>query len=151
MLGAGAASAAWATSGGGEASLPDGKADADAEADTDAEADADGDADPEGEAVALSVAVAPGEGTGVNDADGWVVSVGAAPGTGAKRRIPPRTSAAAAIPVSRPATIDSRGHMLARRVPVRTRGGRFARASDTMRPGWPDRATSFVHAYSPPC
>jgi len=126
-------------------------------ADSEALAAADGDAlglglalgDPEPDGLGDTDADTLGDGSSANDGGGWGARVGAAPGIGAKRRIPPRTSAAAAIPVSRPATIDSRGHMLARRVPVRTpRGasGRFARASDTMRLRWPDRPMSFEHA-----
>ena len=42
------------------------------------------------------------------------------------------TSAAAATPVSRPATIESRGHMLARRVPVPTVGGASGGPHATM-------------------
>jgi hypothetical protein len=99
-----------------------GTADADALALGDDEAVALADADGVGLGDAL------GDGSSANDGAGWGARVGAASGTGARRRIPPRTSAAAAIPVSRPATIDSRGHMLARRVPVRTPRGASSEA-----------------------
>jgi hypothetical protein len=117
----------------------------------DGEADARGDATGDGDALALDGVDGLGDGSSANEPDGWGTAVGAAPGAGVKRRIPPRTSAAAAIPVSRPATIDSRGHMLARRVPVPTCRGRSARASDTMRLRWPDRPMSSVLACFPPC
>src|SRR5687768_768666 len=61
--------------------------------------------------------------------DGCGAGVGAAPGSGAKARIPPSTSSATATPASRPARIDRRGHMLARRVPVPTVGSVPARCT----------------------
>src|SRR6188474_3199883 len=76
--------------------------------------------DPDGEA---DTAEGEGDGDGVPiDTDGCGAGVRAAPGSGAKTTIPPSTSSAAATPASRPARIDRRGHMLARRVPVRTVG-----------------------------
>jgi len=132
-LGAGAGSPTWrATAGAPEPPTADGDADAEGEALGLGVAEALGLALAEAlglavaEALGLALADALGDGSNAKDADGWGAAVGAALGTGAKRRIPPKTSAAAAIPVTRPATIDSRGHMLARRVPVRTRRGASA-------------------------
>jgi hypothetical protein len=96
-------------------------------------ADADGDASPDADGVGV------GEGRSPRDAEGWGGGVGAAPGTGASSRIPPMTSAAAAMPVNRPATMESRGHMLARRVPVRTVPGASGRPTLRFRFPWPAR------------
>src|SRR5688572_15450443 len=73
------------------------------------EPDAVGDSDPSGDGERIAI-----------DPDGTGGGVAEAPGSGAKARIPPSTSSATATPASRPARIDKRGHMVARRVPVRT-------------------------------
>src|SRR5688572_12529784 len=90
-------------------------------------------ADPEPEAAAVGDPPEPdalgdgdtragdGERMGI-DTDGTGTGVAAEPGSGAKARIPPSTSTATATPASRPAMIDKRGHMIARRVPVPTVG-----------------------------
>ncbi len=86
------------------------------------------DAEPEAPAVgdapepALGDADTPaGDGDRIGMAtDGTGAGVAADPRSGAKARIPPSTSSATATPASRPAMIDKRGHMIARRVPVRT-------------------------------
>src|SRR5688572_28603569 len=75
------------------------------------EPDAVGDGDPSGDGERIAI-----------DPDGTGAGVAEAPGSGAKARIPPRTSSATATPASRPARIDKRGHMIARRVPVPTVG-----------------------------
>ncbi len=130
-LGAGAGSSTWrAAAGAPEPPTAEGDADAEGEALGLGVAEPLGPADALGlgvaEVLGLALVDALGDGSSAKEAGGRGAAFGAAPGTGAKRRIPPRTSAAAAIPVTRPATIDSRGHMLARRVPVRTRRGASA-------------------------
>ena len=70
------------------------------------------DGDAADEAVGEAVATADALGLGLGGAAvGGALKAGA--GAGPRNRIPPMTSAAAAIPVTRPATIDRRGHICA--------------------------------------
>src|SRR4249920_399230 len=70
----------------------------------------DGDEAGEGVGDAATTADALGLGLG-GGAVGGMLKTGA--GAGPRNRIPPMTSAAAAIPITRPATIDTRGHICA--------------------------------------
>src|SRR5688500_16878248 len=84
------------------------------------DAPAVGDA-PEPEALGDDTPAGDAETTGI-ETEGAGTGVAADPRSGAKARIPPSTSSATATPASRPAMIDKRGHMIARRVPVPTAG-----------------------------
>ena len=67
-----------------------------------------------------------------SDADGCGRGRRRGAGLGGEGEDPPEDQRAAATPASRPATIERRGHMLARRVPVPTARRRAARATATM-------------------
>src|SRR5687768_12797772 len=85
----------------------------------DAEPDGPAEGAPGPDAVGDGALEGDGDRIGI-ETDGTGAGVAAAPGSGAKARIPPSTSNATATPARRPARIDRRGDMIARRVPVRT-------------------------------